>query len=633
MAKQQSTDEQRPVREMERMMDVELFLETQSNWAEDSPHCLIILHEMFQHAAIEGWKEVEQIVCQGHQQNMPQLNPEVGVPTVQLVGLETTKEELLEMYLEVYKLHRLPRSPPGEPAILEEVMASLPDHPKREGDKTPEASMQPHPGGSQSPRSSAPHRRRNDDSMEQSLATVCAAHQKALAMVATLEEEIERLSQNRNHPQLRARSKSMDCWRLSKERQKRRCHQVCFTDEPDLGQSTDPKTWPGKEGSKGRGSDLQELPELKLTVASFLWGLPETLDNEGEKTPPEPVILDFGLWVPWKAERCETTEWWMELLAVPGKEDTRKLAREVRASFGLPRQLEELGAGEATLQAPLAPPCLHRQKFMPPADLIFACRDIREIPREKVVAYARALQHWVEQNNPPAGGEPHLLAKSILGLREEVKWYLSFTNKEVFWGVALPEKEEEDSPQTGISMDKTKIDRAPEPALEGRAPKLLGWEKVLHPSWPVVATGDIPQPTKTPKQNVGSSQLSQMIPIKLLVSPLRTPTPPQPSPSMQALALVRPPTPPHGFSGVTACLHTPELVEVDLEAPVGAMAIGLVSTPGISSVSSSQIVKDKLMGITYMDTVTTSVGRVTISGPDQEAFPMGPIIEDITNCQ
>ena len=35
-------------------------------------------------------------------------------------------------------------------------------------------------------------------------------------------------------------------------------------------------------------------------------------------------------------------------------------------------------------------PCLHRQKFMPPADLIFACRDIREIPLEKVVAYARA---------------------------------------------------------------------------------------------------------------------------------------------------------------------------------------------------------------------------------------------------
>ena len=82
-----------------------------------------------------------------------------------------------------------------------------------------------------------------------------------------------------------------------------------------------------------------------------------------------------------------------------------------------------------------------------------------------------------------------------------------------------------------------------------------------------------------------------------------------------------------------ACLHAPELVEVDLKVPVGAMPTGLVATPGISSVSSSHIVKDKIMGITYMDTVTTSVGRVTISGPGPEAFPTGPTIEDITNCQ
>ena len=94
-----------------------------------------------------------------------------------------------------------------------------------------------------------------------------------------------------------------------------------------------------------------------------------------------------------------------------------------------------------------------------------------------------------------------------------------------------------------------------------------------------------------------------------------------------------PPTLLHGFSGVTACLHTPELVEVDLKAPIGAMPIGLVATPGISSVSSSCIVKDEITGITYMDTVTTSVGRVTFSGPDLEAFPTGPTIEDITDCQ
>ena len=42
--------------ELDRAMDVDLFLEAQGNWPKDSPHCLVILHEMFLHAASEGWK-------------------------------------------------------------------------------------------------------------------------------------------------------------------------------------------------------------------------------------------------------------------------------------------------------------------------------------------------------------------------------------------------------------------------------------------------------------------------------------------------------------------------------------------------------------------------------------------------
>ena len=58
-AKQRSAVEWRPIHELERVMDVDLFLEAQVNWPEDSPHCLVILHEMFLHAASEGWKEAE----------------------------------------------------------------------------------------------------------------------------------------------------------------------------------------------------------------------------------------------------------------------------------------------------------------------------------------------------------------------------------------------------------------------------------------------------------------------------------------------------------------------------------------------------------------------------------------------
>ena len=58
-AKWRSAVERRPVCKLKRAMDVDLFLEMQNNWPEDSPHCLVILHEMFLHAASEGQKEAE----------------------------------------------------------------------------------------------------------------------------------------------------------------------------------------------------------------------------------------------------------------------------------------------------------------------------------------------------------------------------------------------------------------------------------------------------------------------------------------------------------------------------------------------------------------------------------------------
>ena len=122
-----------------------------------------------------------------------------------------------------------------------------------------------------------------------------------------------------------------------------------------------------------------------------------------------------------------------------------------------------------------------------------------------------------------------------------------------------------------------------------------------------------------------------MITIKSPASPPKTPTQPKPSSLVQALVLMLPPTPLCGFSGVMACLWMPELVEVDLEAPMGTMPIGLVATPGISTMSTSHIIRDEATGITYMDTVTTSIGRVALSGPDLEASSTGPLIEDVTS--
>ena len=60
-AKWRSAKEQKPVWEMERAVDVDLFLEAQEPWAKDSPHWLIILHEMFLHAAYEGQRRQNEL--------------------------------------------------------------------------------------------------------------------------------------------------------------------------------------------------------------------------------------------------------------------------------------------------------------------------------------------------------------------------------------------------------------------------------------------------------------------------------------------------------------------------------------------------------------------------------------------
>ena len=272
----------------------------------------------------KGGKEVERIIHQGCQQNLPPLNPKAGIPAIQLVGPETSKEELHKLYLEVYKLHRLPGSPPGEPVLLEEVLSSLEDHQGQKGEKTSAAMMRSHPEDPHSSRSGTPQKGKKDSLVERSLAMVHEAHQKALAMVATLEEEIERLSHTQNCSEMRVRSKSRDCQGQGREEQKRRHCQVWFEDLPAPNCPTGPKTGSSEEEATGKRSDLEEPPELGPAVASFLRGSPETSEDEGDRMPPEPAVLEFSQWLPWKAKKCKTPHWWTELLTVPGMEDCRK---------------------------------------------------------------------------------------------------------------------------------------------------------------------------------------------------------------------------------------------------------------------------------------------------------------------
>ena len=216
----------------------------------------------------------------------------------------------------------------------------------------------------------------------------------------------------------------------------------------------------------------------------------------------------------------------------------------------------------------------------------FACQDIWEIPREKTIAYARALQSFVERPNPPKKDQPCPLAKSVIELRKEVEFYLSFMDKEVFQGVDLPGKEgDKPSAPTTTATDTLGATAAVETLPTGKAtPAYARWDTVLHPFQPVMATGEVPQLTAVLQMKQRVLRPTRTIPF---IPPPKTPkasSPPRSPVPAKALALVRPPTPPRGFAGVTTCLRTLKLMEVDRDTPASVVTMGMVSNPGMSSV-------------------------------------------------
>ena len=88
---------------------------------------------------------------------------------------------------------------------------------------------------------------------------------------------------------------------------------------------------------------------------------------------------------------------------------------------------------------------------------------------------------------------------------------------------------------------------------------------------------------------------------------------------------------PPGFIGVTACLQRDQSLEKVCEVSPGPLGMTVLSGPAMVTINTSHIVKDKVMGVTYMDTMTTLVGWVTLSGPGQEASVQGPSIQDVTD--
>ena len=109
----------------------------------------------------------------------------------------------------------------------------------------------------------------------------------------------------------------------------------------------------------------------------------------------------------------------------------------------------------------------------------------------------------------------------MIELWEEMEYYLSFSDEDMFKGIEPPEETsiilpEEVTPQgtqatpASAPMKETAVDTTVKPAAEKRPPnKFPGWEKVLHSSRPVVATGEIPPLPRGPRQRPHSWSMGE----------------------------------------------------------------------------------------------------------------------------
>ena len=156
-------------------------------------------------------------------------------------------------------------------------------------------------------------------------------------------------------------------------------------------------------------------------------------NSEGgaESYPPEPPISDMEIWLEWQACQLSTLSWWLELRAIPGVKDLRKLICKIHASFSIPEvRMRPFPKQEYT--APPAPKCLDRNSFL--LDEL-SYQDIWQQPALLTITYTRGLQYWVVELIPLESPDFCPLAGGVVELREAVREHVTFTNWDILQGL------------------------------------------------------------------------------------------------------------------------------------------------------------------------------------------------------
>ena len=338
--------------ELERQVDLELFLDEYCHWGLGIPHWLIVLHEMFLHTAEWGWKEAECMNCWGCHGSIYEPDPRVDQSTMELVGYCMSQKEIRDIYHSIYLLERSPGFPScGEwqrRRTIQDKLSSLTDWLNRRSHPTTNGDLDPQ-GGEWV-------RLDWQGSYEVALQV---AHQRALETAKALQSDLERLgkkqrerSQAHSHSQIRSQSRTCSrSWSRTCSRSR-----SCTLSR---GQSRNHARANSQSCSHGDlqcmhpRSSNEPLPRRRVTFT-------DPKDEKGLARKEagcltEPSMGDIETWLEFQAGQLGTSTWWEELGATPGIKDPWKFAQKIRASFYIP-EVQMRVSPELGYTVPPAPP-------------------------------------------------------------------------------------------------------------------------------------------------------------------------------------------------------------------------------------------------------------------------------------
>ena len=218
---------------------------------------------------------------------------------------------------------------------------------------------------------------------------------------------------------------------------------------------------------------------------------------------PKLSIENYEKWLEWQAWQLDTPHWWEELTTIPDVEDIWRLAQKIWASFEVPSVRMGALEGQPFTMPPVLK-CILRCKFLPDG---FPCQEVRMKPHQMNLAYAGALQYWVEKVNLPVSGDPHPLARCVKELRWQVWRHMTCNEQDILDGSRdiLLEDEGGKTPPVDssaamviedaqLSLVQTPLAENPtRPADEGEGKEQIypHWIRV-HSSQKVAAMGGVP---------------------------------------------------------------------------------------------------------------------------------------------